>query len=429
MNKFLFLAIAAIGCVPISQSSVIQSNNEKIIQLSDATYEPQIKTVRLFPIGVNYQTQLLPAVTPLGTWSLTLEFDDLQDQRENYYARIIHCDRDWSKSSLSDLDFMNEYNEYPINTFIFSLDTHFPYVHYSFRLPAVKLPGNYVVAVYRGSDRNDIILTRRFMVYDQRVTFSRENSLVGQGALRGTSQQLNFTVNYKNLPVINPMETMNVSIRQNQRWDVYERNIKPSFLRDNIFELEYRFFDPSKMFRGGNEFRFFDLRSLNYPGRNVYRVDKTKRPMEVVIQPDKTRNGESYSIYQDLNGNYTNDNYDYRNAASGSYASIFFALQSPTQIAGDVYLNGAFTNWALSEDYKMTYDSTRKQYQGMAYLKQGWYDYEYVVKSATLPYDYFEGSHFETSNDYEIFVYYKSYQPQADLLVGYLKLEMNPLTR
>lgn len=425
MNKFLFLATIAIGCVPVPQSSGIQSNNEKSIQYSDLTYEPQIKTVRVFPISTDPGTQLLPAVTQLGSWNLTLEFDDLQNERENYYARIIHCDKDWAKSALSDLDFMPVYNEYPINTFIFSLDTHFPYVHYSFKLPAVKLPGNYVVAVYRGSDRNDIILTRRFMVYDQRVVFLREGSLMGPGALRGAGQQLNFTINYKNLPVINPMDNMNVSIRQNQRWDVYERNVKPSFLRDNIFEMEYRFFDPSKMFKGGNEFRFFDLRSLNYPGRNVYRVDKTKRPMEVFIQPDKTRNGLPYAIYQDLNGNYTNDNYDYRNAASGNYASIFFTLQSPTAIDGDVYLNGAFTDWTLSEDYKMTYDSVGKQYKGMAYLKQGWYDYEYVVKSATLPYDYFEGSHFETGNDYEIFVYYRSYQPQADLLVGYIKVETN----
>jgi hypothetical protein len=164
---------------------------------------------------------------------------------------------------------------------------------------------------------------------------------------------------------------------------------------------------------------------LNYPGRNVDRVDKTKRPMEVFIQPDKTRNGLPYAVYDDMNGNFTNDNYDYRNAASGSYASVFFTLQSPTQIDGDVYLNGAFTNWSLLDDYKMTYDSIGKRYLGMAYLKQGWYDYQYVVKSSTLPYDYFEGSFFETRNEYEIFIYYRSFQPQADLLVGYMKLEKN----
>lgn len=427
MNKYLFLALlATLGCVPLPQSSGIQTNNEKTIQLSDATYEPQIKTVRLFPAGMDSRSQLRPAVTQLGNWNLTLEFDDLQNQKESYYARIIHCNRDWSKSSLQDLDFMPEYNEYPINTFTFSLDTHYPYVHYSFRLPAVKLPGNYVLMVYRGTDRNDLILTKRFMVYDQKVTFLREGSLIGPGTVASVKQQLNFTINYKNLSVINPMENINVSIRQNQRWDVYEQNIKPSFLRDNIYELEYRFFDPSKMFKGGNEFRFFDLRSLNYPGRNVDKVDKTKKPFHVFIQPDKTRNGLPYAIYDDLNGNYSNDNYDYRNASSGSYASVYFILQSPTQIQGDVYLNGAFTNWNPSSDYKMTYDSISKRYVGMAFLKQGWYDYEYMVKSATLPSDYFEGSHFETENQYEIFVYYRSFQPLADLLVGYVTLNENP---
>jgi hypothetical protein len=349
----------------------------------------------------------------------------MKSERDTYYARVIHCNEDWTKSTLLDLDFMPQYNEFPLNTFTYSLDTFLPYIHYSFKVPAVKLPGNYVLAVYRGSDRNDVILTRRFMVYDQRISFFREGKLIGAGAVANVTQQLNFTINYKNIPVINPMENMNVSIRQNQRWDVYARNIKPSFIRDNIHELEYRFFDPSKMFKGGNEFRFFDLRSLNYPGRNVDKVDKTKRPFEVYLQHDKTRNGLPYAIYNDLNGNYNNDNYDYRNASSGSYSNVHFFLSSPQAIAGDVYIIGAFADWSYSEDLKMEYDATTQQYKGAAFLKQGWYDYQYVVKSSTLPPDYFEGNHFETENEYEIFVYYHSFQPQADLLVGYIKLKEN----
>ncbi|HNC30821.1 MAG TPA: DUF5103 domain-containing protein, partial [Cyclobacteriaceae bacterium] len=65
-------------------------------------------------------------------------------------------------------------------------------------------------------------------------------------------------------------------------------------------------------------------------------------------------------------------------------------------------------------------------YTATVLLRQGYYDYQYVVKSATVPYDYFEGNHFETENDYEILVYYRSFQPQADLLVGYIQLTQNP---
>jgi hypothetical protein len=375
--------------------------------------------------GINSEGDLQPAVTKLGNWNLLLVFDDLRDQRENYYARIIHCNRDWTKSILSDLDFMPEYNEFPINTFEFSLDTHQPYIQYRFNLPAVKLPGNYVLMVYRNSDKNDLVLTRRFIVYDQRVSFSREGKSIGAGSLASSIQQLNFTINYKNIQLINPLENVNVYVRQNQRWDNLMENIKPTFIRENIYELEYRFFDAHNIFKGGNEFRFFDLRSLNYPGRNVATVNKLQLPYQVFIQLDKTRKGEPYAIYRDMNGNFNTDNYDVRNAVAGNYSTVHFTLASPEPVDGDVYLSGAFTNWSFIREYKMNYDATRREYRGTAFLKQGWYDYQYVVKSATLPPYHFEGSHYETENNYEVFVYYRAFQPQADLLIGYITLEEN----
>lgn len=423
--SLLFLFLLA-GCVPLQQSTGIQSTTSKNLLLTDLAYEPQIKTVRLSPAGPDSRSQLQAAVTQLGRGNLILEFDDLHSERDNYYARIIHCNQDWTKSTLSDLDYLPDYNEFPINTYEFSLDTHQPYVHYTFRLPPVKLPGNYVVMVYRNSDRSDVVLTRRFMVYDQRITFIRETGLLGPGALAYTNQQLNFTINYKNVEIINPMESVNVTIRQNQRWDNMKTNIKPSFLRENIHELEYKFFDTPNMFKGGNEFRFFDLRSLNYPGRFVHSIDRTKLPLQAYIQPDKTRSGFAYSIYQDMNGNFNNDNYDTRNTVAANYLFVNFTLFSDEPIDGDVYLSGAFTDWSFSTEYKMSYDAISKEYKGKAFLKQGWYDYQYVVKSATLPAELFEGSFFETENDYEVFVYYRSFQPQADLLLGYYRLEENP---
>jgi Domain of unknown function (DUF5103) len=426
MKKAFLVLILFTGCVPITQTSTTDSGEAKVLKLTDLSYESQIKTVRVYPDGSDSQAQLLPAVTRLGNWTLVLEFDDLKAERDSYYARIVHCNQDWTKSTLSDLDFMPQYNEFPLLTFDFSLDTQVPYVHYKYKLPAVKLPGNYVLVIYRGSDRNDLIITKRFMVYDSRVTFSRDGNLVGAGSVANVSQQINFTINYKNIDLINPLENVNVSVRQNQRWDNLSGGIKPSFLRDNIRELEYRFFDPNKLFKGSNEFRWFDLRSINYPGRNVLSVDRTQKPFHVYVQPDISRKGQPYAIFNDLNGNYLSDNYDFRNPVSANYAYVHFALQSAQPIDGNVYLSGAFTNWNLLPDYQMTYNSLKKEYEATVFLRQGYYDYMYSVKSPTLPADYFEGNHFETENQYEVFVYYRSFQPQADLLIGYLQLAQNP---
>ena len=325
-----------------------------------------------------------------------------------------------------DLDFLTDFNEFPINNFEFSVDTHMPYVHYWINLPPVKLPGNYMVVVYRGTDKNDIILSKRFMVYDSRVTFENEQSLIGAGSIASLNQQINFTVNYKNLEVINPMENINVNIRQNRRWDNMATDIRPSFIREIEKELEYRFFEPEKMFKGGNEFRFFDLRSLLYPGRNVARVVKNTKPYEVYIERDKSRANEVYSQLPDINGGFIPDNLDYPDPAFTNYAYVNFTLVPPKHYPGNVFVTGAFNYWNLNELNKMRYDSLRNEYTARILLKQGWYDYQYIVQSPDVPPYVLEGTHFQTENLYEILVYYRPFQPQADLLIGYLRLQRNP---
>lgn len=419
---FLLLAILFLkGCTPISQSSGNYESNPKTLRLIDIAYEPEIRTVQLHPVNAPME----PAVTPMGKWDLLLQFDDLRTDRDNYYARIIHCNYDWTKSDLQDLEFMTLYNEFPINNLEFSVDTHIPYVHYWINIPPVKIPGNYVVLVYRGSNKDDIILTKRFMVFDNLVTFQGERSLLGAGAIANANQQLNFTVNYKNLEILNPMVDVHVNIQQNHRWDNMIRDARPSFVREIEKELEYRFFEESKMFSGGSEFRFFDLRSLNYPGRNVATVLRNVKPFEAYIEKDKARGHEAYSQYDDLNGSFNIDNLDYRDLAFANYLNVNFTLSSPP-VNGDVYVVGEFSNWNLGNENKMRYDSAQKSYTSRILLKQGWYDYQYVVKSKNLPYFHFEGSHFETENYYEIFVYHRPYQPRADLLVGYMRLDKNP---
>jgi hypothetical protein len=422
----LILSCLLISCTPLTQSSQNSASNPKSLRFIDFAYEPQIRTAVIRPGVDDPQTYLEPAVTRFGEWNLLLEFDDLRDQRDSYYVRIIHCNYDWTRSGLMDLDFLNDFNEFPINNFEFSVDTHIPYVHYWLTLPAVKLPGNYIAVVYRGSDKNDVVLSKRFMVFDTRVSFENERSLVGAGNIAALNQQINFTVNYKNLEVINPMENIKVTIRQNRRWDNVAADIKPSFVREIEKQLEYRFFESDKMFKGGNEFRFFDLRSLNNPGRNVWRVNKSTRPYEVFIEPDKSRADEVYSQLPDLNGGFIPDNLDVGGLPFTNYAYVNFALVVPEPYPGNVFVTGAFNYWNLNNENKMAYDSAAKAYTARVLLKQGWYDYQYLVQSPGVQPWAVEGSHFQTENFYEILVYYRPFQPQADLLIGYLRLERNP---
>jgi hypothetical protein len=368
---------------------------------------------------------LRPAVVPIENQNLILEFDDLQADRSNYYVKLFHCNKDWTKSSLMDLDFLTDYNEFPINEYDLSSNVSIAYVHYFFQVPAVKLPGNYLLVVYRENDEKDILLSRRFMIYSNQVSIFQDDQLQGNNRLWATNQQLNFKVNYSRLDMVNPLESVHAVIRQNQRWDNVRMNVKPSFIREDKRELEYRFFDQDNQFMAGNEFRFVDFRSLNYPGQNTGRMDRSERPFHLFVQTDKSREDQVYALYQDLNGNFVIENQDFRNAPlSGDYLFVTFTLAA-SPVNGQVYVLGAMNNWSRSEESRMTFRRDKNVYEATLLLKQGLYNYQYWVESSKENGFKLEGSHFETENVYEIFIYYRPFRPNADLLVGYYLVQVN----
>ncbi len=418
MRRLLFCLMNAV---------VVNAFCQKTLLFEDKAYEQQIKTIQLYPDRGTRQDNLYAAAAPLSQLNLVLEFDDLQANRNNYYARLIHCNYDWTKSNLMDLDFLHDYNEFPINDYAFSSGTHVPYLHYRFPIPPVKIPGNYLVMVYRDGDKTDLILTRRFMTFVDVASLVQDDHFSGTGVSRSTNQQLNFTVDYSRIEVMNPLESMHVVIRQNQRWDNAKLDVKPSFIRDSQSQLEYHFFDQDKFFNGGNEFRFVDFRSLNFPGQNTGKLDRSVKPFQLSVQEDMPRTDQAYAQYNDFNGNYLIDNQDYGEPkTSSNYVQVTFALNPLKPIGAPVYVIGAFNNWERNTENLMKYYPEKAAYEVTMLLKQGLYNYQYAVDSATLPANYFEGGHFETENIYEVMVYNHSFQPNADALIGYFVIPVNP---
>lgn len=402
------------------------SSPQKVLVYENRVYEPEIKSVQLYSEKREIRSHLLPSVTQINQNDLVLEFDDLRNDFNSYYVRIIHCQYDWAASSLRDLDFMADYNEFNVNDYAFSSNTQIAYVHYRFNLPKVKLPGNYLLVVYRNGNKSDIILSHRFMVYDGRTSLKQDNRTSGALTLRSTNQQLNFTVDYRGVEIINPFGSVHVVIRQNQRWDNARFNIKPSFVREDVNQIEYRLFDSDKFFTAGNEFRFVDFRSINFPGQNTDWVDKASIPYHLWVQPDASRINEVYSQYPDINGQYYIENRDNGNDETASnYVDVTFTLKTQELEKANVYLVGAFNQWIKNQESRMQYSPATGTYQNTQLLKQGWYNYQYQVEGNQLSPNYFEGSHFETENFYEVFFYYRPFQPNADLLIGYFPIEVN----
>ncbi len=413
MGYFVFLLLSAV--VPA----------QKKLLFENRAYEKEIRSVQLYSAKGD-ESHLLPAATRIDQHDLILEFDDLRNDIDNYYARVIHCDFTWNPSQLRDLDFMADYNEFNVNDYAYSSNTVIPYVHYRFRLPRVKLPGNYLLVVYRDGNKSDLILSHRFMVYDNKVSLKMDNQGAGALTLRSTNQQLNFNIEYKGFEIVNPFESVHIVVRQNQRWDNAKFDVKPSFVREDMQQIEYRLFGDDKYFAAGNEFRFVDFRSVNFPGQNTDRIDKSVKPNHLWVQVDGSRNHQAYSQYPDINGQFTIANLDNGSPETASnYINVTFTLNVPPIGDGKIYVLGAFNQWIKDTSSEMIFDQGTRTYTNTNLLKQGWYNYQYHLESAELSTTHFEGSHFETENFYEVFVYYKPFRPNTDLLIGYFPISIN----
>jgi hypothetical protein len=205
-----------------------------------------------------------------------LEFDELFNDAYSYRAKIIHCNANWRPSGLSPLQYLNEYNEFDISDMEYSFSTKTPYVHYKFIVPKPSISGNYILVVYAAEDEKDIIISRRFMVFEQWVSFSDKNEIMNNAPYSLTKQQLQFSIKYSAVELINPMQRVSVNLLQNQRWDNAKMNLKPTFVREAQHVLEYRHFTDDNAFYSGNEYRYFDIRSLQYFGFHVRTVQFKK---------------------------------------------------------------------------------------------------------------------------------------------------------
>jgi hypothetical protein len=397
--------------------------SQKSLRYEDFVYEDQVRTVLLYQAGPT-NNSFRPAAAPLRQQQLVLEFDDIQESFNNYYVRFVHCTYDWKPSRLPDLEFLTDFNEFPINQYSFSNNTHLPYVHYVIPLPPVKIASNYLLMVYRDGNKDDLIITKRVLIYENRISVSPLSNFAGAGTLQEDRQALNFVVNYGNLQVINPTDMVRVVIRQNQRWDNALINPSATFVRDNRSEIEYRVFDDANSFLAGNEFRFVDFRSLVAPGQNVQRVNRAVKPYELYVMTDGTRQGLAYAQYRDLNGQFFIDNLDFPEPmTSANYAFVNFYLKSP-RLPNDVYVMGHFNQFSRTEENKLVYNRSVDGYEARLVLKQGLYNYCFVQDGADP--NQIEGNHFETENTYEALVYYRSLKPFADLLLGYATWTLNP---
>ncbi|SEJ48878.1 protein of unknown function [Cyclobacterium xiamenense] len=393
----------------------------------DQVVDPNIHTVQLYPETGDFQAQMTAPVIALNSGlTLTLQFDDIAYEADRYSAKLIHCNADWTQSGLRDPDFLEQYNEFNVNSYEYSINTRIPYIHYTFRVPRVIRSGNYVIQVYRGRDKSATLFTKRFMVYENQVAIGAAVVPTSLNEDRLQRQQLDVTVNYGNRELIDPLNQTRLVIRQNQRWGNAINGLPYTQIREDRKQLQYRLFDGSNTFPAGNEFRFVDLRYVRTRGRNIAAITMEEDVVFAEAGMDESRKGQGYLEYLDINGQFGVFNIERQNHdLESEYVLLTFNLKSE-ELARPPYILGALSQWGNKPESKMTYDAKGGRYQASLFLKQGWYDYIYGLPGEegweTEP---FEGNHFQTENEYEIFFYYRDMGSRYDELIGYSVVNPN----
>ena len=416
---FMALCAIAVSCCEGVYAQVV----------TDSNWREDVKTVTLYKNGVEGERPVLV----LGSEDrLLLRFDVLGAEVEGYRYKIQHCDSRWQVDELEPYEYMNGFEEGPINNYNSSFTTLTDYVNYYEYIPSqysqFLISGNYVVTVTRQDEPDSVLLTRRFCVVE--------------GSLKA---DVSVGVPYDNVSIFERRE-VDVALKENRdyRGNMLPPTLNPAYFRvvvqqngrtDNMRELPFGGYESGvlcyrykneNVFEGGNTFRYFDISNIRTAMYNVVQIEEYGGEWYAMLRPLEDRSGKSFITEQTLNGGMKVNVWDRTNKQTEAdyvYVNFMLPMRSPF-MNGSVHVVGELTQWKLDERSRMEYDPEMQAYRLRLLLKQGYYAYQLLFvptgESRGLT-ETLEGNHYEMPNDYRVYVYYRGLNDRYDRLVAYGK--------
>lgn len=385
-------------------------------------YSTRIKTIK----AVVNNDWLSPPVMTLGSDDiLNISFDELSHDYHRFIYHIDHCEADWSISNeLFESDYLEGFNDRPIEDYQNSINTTKLYTHYKLEIPnencKLKLSGNYILTVYDETNDNEKMLEIRFMVVEPLMTISLGATTNTDIDINNRHQQISMSLTYNNLSVTNHNEQIYTVITQNNREDNKRVSPEPNIISGNGLRWQH---NRKLIFEAGNEYHKYEILALSHPTMGIEKINWDGNSYQVypfVCEP------RPYYIYdEDANGAFyvrNSDNYD--NDFTCDYVMVNYKLKMPYLSVGNLFIDGEWTTDSNKNNYIMHYNDAEQAYEATILQKQGYYSYQFLqlMPNGQTQIPITEGSFYQTENKYQAYVYYRPTGARTWQLVGYRQI-------
>ena len=340
---------------------------------------------------------------------INISFDILGKKKGDYYYTITHCDYKWNSSDMSKFEYIDGYDDIRISNYFFSQNTYQSYTNFNFQIPnqrlKIKLDGNYIISVFDQS--NNQIFQRKIVVKDNIhngiINITRSKEIVDSPY----SQNLQVVFNNLDNVVFNSTSDYKLFIVKNN-------NLKSS----KIFSIPrlqtgLKLIYDNLKFEGGSEYLYFDSKNILLTSNEIKRVD-FKKIYNTTLYTDFEES--IYTLQTDLNGTFILNADCFEKNICADYSNVVFSLRTNKNYENDIFIIGEFNNNVLSEKYKMKKE-TKNYYTKDIVLKQGLYNYKYVVKTKNGFKDL--SNFWQTENNYKAILYEKKITDRYYKIIGF----------
>lgn len=375
--------------------------------------------IRSITLKGNTQESQLPIIK-LGE-SIVLEFDALNGDEADFFYKIEHFNFDWTASNLLKTEYLEGFDNQRIVDYENSFNTYQIFSHYKLRIPnnqtkRLLKSGNYMLKIY--NDDDELVFSRKFMVYNEQATVGVAIKRSRDVRHISEKQSVDISITPRNYNFNNPKETVKTLIIQNNNLNTAITGLKPMYMVGK--ELIYKY-DTESSFWGGNEYLYLDTKDPRTSNSGTRSIE-LKDLYHNYLYTDIIRAERPYTYNPDINGNFVITAIDGDDVSiEADYIWIHFYL-NPAEFFenNSVHIYGNFNNYVIDDSTKMLFNEESGLLENQLLLKQGFYNYKYVLvdEQGNLDEGAVSGNFDQTENNYKVLVYYRDLGARYDEIIG-----------